>query len=66
MATMANKANEMKKKEEEEPLRIGYIVSKIKGPLSTGHLELKTRNPNDNPSVTFNYLKEPKDLERCG
>lgn len=55
----------MAKKDEEEPLRVGYIVSKIKGPLSTGHLELKTRNPNDNPSVTFNYFKEPKDLQRC-
>lgn len=39
--------------------------SKIIGPLSSGHLELRNRNPDDNPSVTFNYFKDPKDLERC-
>ena len=47
------------------PYRGGFIFEKIKGPLSTGHLELRTRNPNDNPSVTFNYFKEPEDLQRC-
>lgn len=45
--------------------RGGFILEKIMGPISTGHLELKTRNPNDNPSVTFNYFKEPEDLQRC-
>ncbi|KAJ8526866.1 hypothetical protein K7X08_029343 [Anisodus acutangulus] len=35
----------------------GFILEKIMGPLSTGHLVLRTRNPNDNPSVTFNYFK---------
>ncbi|KAF4369515.1 hypothetical protein F8388_019384 [Cannabis sativa] len=43
----------------------GFILEKIMGPVSTGHLELRTRNPNDNPSVTFNYFKEPLDLQRC-
>ncbi|KAK2994824.1 hypothetical protein RJ640_018806 [Escallonia rubra] len=43
----------------------GFILEKVMGPLSTGHLELRTRNPNDNPSVTFNYFKEPEDLRRC-
>ncbi|KAM7491333.1 hypothetical protein LguiA_034254 [Lonicera macranthoides] len=43
----------------------GFILEKIMGPLSTGHLELQTRSPNDNPSVTFNYFKEPEDLRRC-
>lgn len=43
----------------------GFILEKIMGPLSTGHLELRTKNPNDNPSVTFNYFKEPEDLQRC-
>ncbi|KAL9433646.1 hypothetical protein AB3S75_028471 [Citrus x aurantiifolia] len=47
------------------PYRGGFIFEKIVGPLSTGHLELRTRNPNDNPSVTFNYFKEPEDLQRC-
>ncbi|CAA2986226.1 HOTHEAD-like isoform X1 [Olea europaea subsp. europaea] len=45
--------------------RGGFILEKIMGPISTGHLELRTKNPSDNPSVTFNYFKEPKDLQRC-
>ncbi|XP_054780513.1 protein HOTHEAD-like [Prosopis cineraria] len=43
----------------------GVILEKILGPLSTGHLELSTTNPNDNPLVTFNYFKEPEDLRAC-
>ncbi|KAI3952330.1 hypothetical protein MKX01_005197 [Papaver californicum] len=43
----------------------GIIFEKVIGPLSTGHLELKTKNPNANPLVTFNYFKEPQDLQRC-
>ncbi|KAG0456996.1 hypothetical protein HPP92_022153 [Vanilla planifolia] len=45
--------------------RGGFILEKIYGPLSTGHLELRSRNPDENPSVTFNYFKEPLDLRRC-
>ncbi|PHT57929.1 Protein HOTHEAD [Capsicum baccatum] len=45
--------------------RGGFLLEKIMGPLSTGHLELRTRNPNDNPSVTFNYFQQPEDLRRC-
>ncbi|XVE57811.1 hypothetical protein DITRI_Ditri04bG0120000 [Diplodiscus trichospermus] len=43
----------------------GFILEKIMGPISTGHLELRTSDPNDNPSVTFNYFKDPQDLQRC-
>lgn len=43
----------------------GVILEKIMGPISSGHLELRTTNPNDNPSVTFNYFQEPEDLRRC-
>ncbi|XP_030538228.1 protein HOTHEAD-like [Rhodamnia argentea] len=43
----------------------GFILEKIMGPVSTGHLELRSRDPNDNPSVTFNYFQEPEDLRRC-
>ncbi|KAI3812970.1 hypothetical protein L1987_17683 [Smallanthus sonchifolius] len=43
----------------------GFILEKIMGPISTGHLELTSRNPNDNPTVTFNYFKDPRDLQRC-
>ncbi|XP_022737205.1 protein HOTHEAD-like [Durio zibethinus] len=50
---------------EEAAFRGGFILEKVMGPISTGHLELRTRNPNDNPSVTFNYFKDPRDLQRC-
>ncbi|KAL9317530.1 hypothetical protein ACSQ67_014047 [Phaseolus vulgaris] len=46
-------------------LKGGIIVEKITGPRSKGHLELRTTNPNDNPSVTFNYFKDPEDLRIC-
>ncbi|KAL5727762.1 choline dehydrogenase [Ranunculus cassubicifolius] len=45
--------------------RGGFILEKVLGPVSTGHLELRNRNPHDNPSVTFNYFKEQDDLRRC-
>ncbi|KAL8141668.1 hypothetical protein V2J09_014700 [Rumex salicifolius] len=43
----------------------GFILEKIEGPLSRGHLELTSANPNDNPRVTFNYFQDPQDLQRC-
>ncbi|KAK4260522.1 hypothetical protein QN277_003621 [Acacia crassicarpa] len=43
----------------------GFIFEKIMGPVSTGYLKLRNRNPNENPSVTFNYFQDPRDLERC-
>ncbi|KAF8105021.1 hypothetical protein N665_0164s0036 [Sinapis alba] len=43
----------------------GLILQKVDGPLSRGHLELQNTNPNDNPSVTFNYYQDPEDLEKC-
>ncbi|KAM7266530.1 hypothetical protein ACFE04_004427 [Oxalis oulophora] len=46
-------------------LRGGVILEKVMGPFSSGHLLLRNRNPNDNPSVTFNYFQEPEDLRRC-
>ncbi|XP_028183898.1 protein HOTHEAD-like isoform X2 [Glycine soja] len=46
-------------------LKGGVIGEKVTGPRSTGHLELITTNPNDNPSVTFNYFKDPEDLKKC-
>ncbi|KZV45305.1 hypothetical protein F511_04043 [Dorcoceras hygrometricum] len=45
--------------------RGGFILEKIMGPISTGHLELRNKDPNDNPIVTFNYFKHPQDLQRC-
>ncbi|KAJ4950902.1 hypothetical protein NE237_027734 [Protea cynaroides] len=49
----------------DEGFRGGFIVEKVIGPRSTGHLELRNRNPDDNPCVTFNYFKELEDLKRC-
>lgn len=46
-------------------LNAGLILEKIMGPLSFGSLELDTVNPNDNPKVTFNYFKDPRDLQTC-
>ncbi|KVH91404.1 Glucose-methanol-choline oxidoreductase [Cynara cardunculus var. scolymus] len=43
----------------------GGINLKINGPISTGELKIENRNPFDNPSVTFNYFKEPEDLQKC-
>nr|GEX05272.1 protein HOTHEAD-like [Tanacetum cinerariifolium] len=43
----------------------GFIYEKVNGPLSTGELKIENRNPAENPSVTFNYFKEPKDLRKC-
>ncbi|KAF8052177.1 hypothetical protein N665_1593s0001 [Sinapis alba] len=43
----------------------GWIVNKVDGPVSRGHLKLLNKNPDDNPSVTFNYYQEQEDLEKC-
>jgi choline dehydrogenase len=48
-----------------ETLQGGVILDKIIGPVSTGELKVRTTNPHDNPSVKFNYFKEPEDLNRC-
>ncbi|MQM14067.1 hypothetical protein Taro_046994 [Colocasia esculenta] len=45
--------------------RGGFILEKIMGPLSTGHLELRSLDAGDNPRVTFNYFQEAEDLRRC-
>ncbi|KVI01062.1 Glucose-methanol-choline oxidoreductase [Cynara cardunculus var. scolymus] len=43
----------------------GFIFEKVNYPKSKGDLKLTNRNPADNPSVTFNYFKEPNDLRKC-
>ncbi|XP_010555645.1 PREDICTED: protein HOTHEAD-like [Tarenaya hassleriana] len=45
--------------------RAGVIMQKVSGPMSRGHLELRTTKPEDNPSVRFNYFQEPEDLRKC-
>jgi choline dehydrogenase len=46
-------------------LRGGFILEKVLGPQSTGHLALRNLDPDDNPAVTFNYFSHPEDLRRC-
>lgn len=45
--------------------RGGLIGEKLARPLSQGFLKLRSRNPNDNPVVTFNYMAEPEDVKTC-
>nr|KYP56477.1 Protein HOTHEAD [Cajanus cajan] len=59
------KATELMNNLDEAAFRGGFILEKIMGPISRGHLELRSRDPNDNPLVTFNYFQDPRDLERC-
>lgn len=60
-----SKAIESMESVDKTAFRGGFILEKVIGPISTGHLELKTRDPNENPLVTFNYFQDPQDLERC-
>lgn len=48
-----------------ELFRGGFILEKVSGPLSKGHLTLVNSDVNTTPNVTFNYFKHPYDLERC-
>ncbi|XP_057978456.1 protein HOTHEAD [Malania oleifera] len=43
----------------------GFILEKIATPISTGQLRLMNTNVDENPSVSFNYFKNPYDLQRC-
>jgi choline dehydrogenase len=45
--------------------RGGFILEKILGPVSSGHIELRSVDPRANPAVTFNYFQEKEDLDRC-
>uniref|UniRef100_A0A0D9Z197 Glucose-methanol-choline oxidoreductase N-terminal domain-containing protein n=1 Tax=Oryza glumipatula TaxID=40148 RepID=A0A0D9Z197_9ORYZ len=45
--------------------RGGFILEKILGPMSTGHVALRSADPDANPAVTFNYFRDPRDVERC-
>lgn len=61
---MAKAIDDMSKLDQ-AAFRGGFILEKVMGPLSSGHLMLRKKNPNTNPSVTFNYFQEPEDLQRC-
>ncbi|CAN1785803.1 Protein HOTHEAD [Linum perenne] len=48
-----------------EAFKGGFILEKIANPISSGELTLTNTNADDNPSVSFNYFSNPKDLKRC-
>ncbi|PKA57257.1 Protein HOTHEAD [Apostasia shenzhenica] len=48
-----------------EAFQGGFILEKIDGPLSRGHLQLINTDIDTNPNITFNYFKHPRDLRRC-
>ncbi|KAL8550906.1 hypothetical protein ACS0TY_000109 [Phlomoides rotata] len=41
------------------------ILEKLAQPFSTGYLELRSNDLDENPKVTFNYFKDPRDLQMC-
>lgn len=41
------------------------IAGKLAFPASTGNLELKNKDPRENPLVKFNYLSSDEDMEFC-
>ncbi|XBI57633.1 hypothetical protein VPH35_038992 [Triticum aestivum] len=59
------RATEAMSQLDDSVFRGGFILEKVLGPASTGHLELRNLNPDDNPAVTFNYFSHPEDLRRC-
>ncbi|GMI99568.1 hypothetical protein like AT5G51950 [Hibiscus trionum] len=46
-------------------LKGGIIVQKVARPISRGHIELRSTDPNQTPKVRFNYFQEPEDLRKC-
>ncbi|GJM91274.1 hypothetical protein PR202_ga07635 [Eleusine coracana subsp. coracana] len=59
------RAAEAMRRLDRRAFRGGFILEKILGPVSSGHIELRSADPRANPAVTFNYFKEEEDLERC-
>ncbi|KAL1555051.1 (R)-mandelonitrile oxidase [Salvia divinorum] len=41
------------------------IMGKVSEPFSKGYMTLDSQDPNDNPSVTFNYFRDSRDLHKC-
>ncbi|KAH9302454.1 hypothetical protein KI387_014037 [Taxus chinensis] len=44
---------------------LGLIFAKLAFPLSRGKIQLKSRDPRDNPSVRYNYYSHPLDMQTC-
>ncbi|TVU48601.1 hypothetical protein EJB05_08242 [Eragrostis curvula] len=59
------RAAEVMRRLDRRAFRGGFILEKVLGPMSTGHVELRSTDPHANPAVTFNYFRDPRDVERC-
>ncbi|CAD6201658.1 unnamed protein product [Miscanthus lutarioriparius] len=59
------RAAEVMRRLDRRAFRGGFILEKVLGPLSTGHIELRSADAHANPAVTFNYFRDPRDVERC-
>jgi choline dehydrogenase len=59
------RAAEAMRRLDRRAFRGGFILEKVLGPMSTGHLELRSTDPRANPAVAFNYFRDPRDVERC-
>nr|CAB3495455.1 unnamed protein product [Digitaria exilis] len=59
------RAAEAMRRLDRRAFRGGFILEKILGPVSSGHIELRSTDPRANPAVTFNYFQEKEDLDRC-
>ncbi|KAB8089922.1 hypothetical protein EE612_014950 [Oryza sativa] len=59
------RAAEAMRRLDRRAFRGGFILEKILGPMSTGHVALRSADPDANPAVTFNYFQDPRDVERC-
>ncbi|XP_052146684.1 protein HOTHEAD-like [Oryza glaberrima] len=59
------RAAEAMRRLDRRAFRGGFILEKILGPMSTGHVALRSADPDANPAVTFNYFRDPRDVERC-
>ncbi|RLN19696.1 hypothetical protein C2845_PM02G21800 [Panicum miliaceum] len=59
------RAAEAMRRLDRRAFRGGFILEKILGPVSSGHIELRSTDPRANPVVTFNYFQEKEDLDRC-
>ncbi|XP_057821263.2 (R)-mandelonitrile lyase-like [Cryptomeria japonica] len=44
---------------------LGLVASKVAFPSSRGELWLKSKDPQDNPYVRYNYYSHPSDLKKC-
>nr|XP_012572373.1 protein HOTHEAD-like [Cicer arietinum] len=47
----------------DEAFKGGFVLSKVASAWSVGELKLNSTNVDENPSVTFNYLSHPYDLQ---